>query len=111
MSTGRRISATTPLRDCPEGSVGLSFPLPISDRLDALVSLAEASGERTNRKELVASLILSAPVQGSELASNLRKYRQASAGEARTTGQGSGAVLTVAPRRPGPRPRSKAPRT
>lgn len=111
MSTGRRISATTPLRYCPEGSVGLSFPLPISDRLDALVSLAEASGERTNRKELVASLILSAPIQGPELASNLRKYRQASAGEARTAGQGSEAVLTVAPRRPGPRPRRKTPRT
>ena len=111
MSAGRRISATTPLRDCPEGSVGLSFPLPISDRLDALVSLAEASGERTNRKELVASLILSAPIQGPELASNLRRYRQASAGEARTAGQGSGAVLTLAPRRPGPRPRRKTPHT
>ncbi len=109
MSTRRRLSAATPLRDCPEGSVGLSFPLPISDRLDALVSLAEASGERTNRKELVAALILSAPSEGPELAQRLRSYRQASAGDAVLDGQETSAVLTIARRRPGPRPRRQIP--
>jgi hypothetical protein len=109
VSIRSRLSAVTPLRDCPESSVGLSFPLPISDRLDALVALAEASGERTNRKELVASLILAAPSQGPELARRVRRYRQASAGETLLAGQETAAVLTVARHRPGPRPRRQLP--
>lgn len=107
MTSRRRISATTPLRDCPESNVGLAFPLPISDRLDALVSFAEASGDRTNRKELLASLILAAPSEGHELVEALRKYRQSSAGEARLDGRDADTALTVSPRRPGPRPRKK----
>lgn len=107
MTGRRRISATTPLRDCPESNVGLAFSSPISDRLDALVSLAEGSGDRTNRKELLASLILAAPSAGHELVETLRKYRQSSAGEARLDGRHADTALTVSPRRPGPRPRKK----
>jgi hypothetical protein len=38
--------------------------VPISERLDDLVTLAEQTGERTNRKELIASLIVAAPTTG-----------------------------------------------
>jgi len=107
MTGRRRISATTPLRDCPESSVGLAFSAPISDRLDALVSLAEANGDRTNRKELLASLILAAPSATHALVDTLGKYRQTSAGEARLDGQNTDTALTVSPRRPGPRPRKR----
>jgi hypothetical protein len=107
MTSRRRISAATPLRECPESNVGLALVLPISDRLDALVSLAETSGSRTNRKELLASLILAAPTDGEELAEAVRSYRRSSAGQARLDGEDGGSSLTVAPRRPGPRPRRR----
>ncbi len=85
----------------------MAFPLPISDRLDGLVSLAEASGERTNRKELLAALILAASSEGQALVEFLRKYRQSSAGEARLDGRDADTALTVTARRPGPRPRRR----
>ena len=103
----QRISATTPLRECPERSVGLALAAPISDRLDALVSLAEVSGSRTNRKELLASLILAAPADGDELAETVRSYRRSSAGQACLGAGDTADSLTVTPRRPGPRPRRK----
>jgi hypothetical protein len=106
MNAGR-ISATTPLRECPERNVGLALAAPISDRLDALVALAEESGGRTNRKELMASLILAAPADGDELAEAVRSYRRSSAGQARLDGESTTDPLTVTPRRPGPRPRKK----
>jgi hypothetical protein len=107
MPTRRRISAGTPLRECPESNVGLALASPISDRLDVLVSLAEASGGRTSRKELMASLILATRADGEELAKAVRNYRRSSAGEARLDGADSARSLAVIPRRPGPRPRRK----
>ncbi len=107
MTAQRRISADTPLRDCPEGSVGLAFPLPISDRLDALVALAEAVGDRTNRKELLASLILAAPATGQELSAAIKRFRRATAREARLDGRTGDSTVPLRLRRPGPRPRKK----
>ena len=46
------------LMNCSESKIGLSLPSPLSERLDQLVRLAEGVGERTTRKEVVASLIL-----------------------------------------------------
>jgi hypothetical protein len=103
------ISATTPLRECPESNVGLALAWPISDRLDALVTLVDASGGRTNRKELLASLILAAPPDGDQLAEAVRRYRRSLAGEARLDGRDADTTVTVFPRRPGPRPRQKHP--
>ena len=109
MASEHRISASTPLRECRESNVGLALAWPISERLDALVTLAEANGERTNRKELLASLILAAPSEGDELVAAVRRYRQSSAGEARLGGGDANTEVTVYPRRPGPRPRRKQP--
>ena len=107
MTNRRRISAITPLRECPERNVGLALTAPISDRLDALVALAELGGDRTNRKELLASLILAAPADGDELAEAVRNYRRSSAGQARLNAGDVADFLTVVQRRPGPRPRRK----
>lgn len=107
MAKGQRISATTPLRECPESNVGLALSWPISDRLDALVSLAEGGGDRTNRKELLASLILAAPPDGDALIGAVRRYRQSSAGDARLNATDAETEVTVPPLRPGPRPRRK----
>lgn len=105
MSKRRRIAADTPLRSCPERNVGMALCDPISDRLDRLVSLAEASFDRTSRKELLASLILAAPTDGPALVELLRAFRQSTAEQARVDGGESGAPLTASDRRPGPRPR------
>lgn len=105
MSKRRRIASDTPLRNCPERNIGMALCDPISDRLDDLVSLAESSFDRTTRKELVASLILAAPTDGTSLLELLRSYRQSTAEQARLDGRESGTPLTASERRPGPRPR------
>lgn len=109
MARSPQIKATTLLRECVESSVGLALVPPISDRLDSLVALAEASGDRTNRKELLASLILAAPSDGEVLAEVVRRYRRCSVGEARLDRQDADFEVTVTRRRPGPRPRKKHP--
>lgn len=105
MSKRRQIAADTPLPSCPEHNVGLALCDPISDRLDRLVSFAEASFDRTSRKELVASLILAAPTDGAALLEMVRIYRQSDAGQARLDGREAGTPLTPTEHRPGPRPR------
>ena len=105
MNTDRPISATTQLRDCPEGNVGLALVRPISDRLDELVTLTEKSGDRTSRKELIAALILAAPPDGHSLAKVLKQYRLASAGDSRLGDVSQGEIRAASPMRPGPRPR------
>lgn len=107
MTTRRRISADTPLPECPEKRIGLSLPAPISDRLDDLVTLAEETGERTNRKELVASLILAAPPVGEDVALLLHAYRRAKARAARLSGSSDEPTVPIRSHRPGPRPRRR----
>lgn len=105
MSKRQRIAADTPLRSCPERNVGMALCDPISDRLDRLVALAEGSFDRTSRKELLASLILAAPPEGTALVEMLRAYRQSTAEQARLDEGTAGVPLTSSDRRPGPRPR------
>ena len=105
VSKRRRIAADTPLRNCPERNIGMALCDPISDRLDDLVSLAESSFDRTTRKELVASLILAAPTDGTALLELLRSYRQSTAEQARLDEREAGTPLIASERRPGPRPR------
>jgi hypothetical protein len=69
-----QIPPQTPLPCCPERSVGLSLPVPITARIDLLVELAEQASERTSRKEIVAACILGAPDGADELVRWLRIY-------------------------------------
>jgi len=94
----------TLLPSCPERSVGLSLPLPISARLDLLVALAEQVGERTSRKEIVAACILGSPDGAEELVRWLRIYRRSPAVSVYTSGSAL-EDLELRPARPGPRPR------
>lgn len=107
MTGQRRIFAHVRLRECPEQSIGLALPVPISDRVDSLVALAEAAGERTNRKELIASIILAVAPDGAEITSTLRKYRHATARDALVNLGGKVNTISLRPRRPGPRPRRR----
>jgi len=94
----------TPLPSCPERSVGLSLPLPISARIDLLVALAEQVGERTSRKEIVAACILGAPDGAEELVRWLRIYRRSPADSVYTSGSKL-EDLELGSARPGPRAR------
>ena len=103
MSEDDTIPGATPLADCPEVTVGLALPSPLSERLDRMVSIAERAGERTSRKELVSSLLLNAPLEGNELSELVRALRLATAQDALP---GTSEVVVKA-RRPGPRSRAQ----
>ena len=75
-----------PVPALPFDSVGLSLPLPISARIDLLVALCEQTGERTSRKEIVATCILGAPDGAEELVRWLRLYRRSPAVSVYTSG-------------------------
>ena len=105
LASHRRVSGSTPLRDCSEANIGVAVPWPLSDRLDGLVTRVEGAAERTSRKELLAALILAAPIEVAELGAMLRHYRQAIAGQARMDGCAVDAIMPVSVRRPGPRRR------
>ena len=107
MTTRRRISADTLLPECPEKRIGLALPAPISDRLDELVRRVEATGERTNRKELLASLILAAPKDGQDVSTLLRTYRQSEARAARLDTNSDEPTIPIRSYPPGPRPRRR----
>jgi hypothetical protein len=100
-----QIPPQTPLPCCPERSVGLSLPVPITARIDLLVELAEQAGERTSRKEIVAACILGAPDGADELVRWLRIYRSSPADSVYPSGPKLGEALELQPTRPGPRPR------
>ena len=57
--------------------IGIDLPIPLSRRLDDLVDLAERARERTNRQELIASLILTTPATPKDLLRLLTSYRTA----------------------------------
>jgi hypothetical protein len=71
------------LRACPQRQAGMAWPIPIHARLDELVEIArDQAGRETNRKELVAALLLAAPTEAETLDEIIRRYRLATAREA-----------------------------
>ena len=96
---------TDPLRRADQAQINISVAAPLNARLDALVSLAEAAGENTSRKEIVSALLLEAPEDGDALAERLRRFRQASVGDAFVAGFDDSFFLDLGPRGPGPRKR------
>ena len=100
-----RIPPETPLPACPERPIGLSLPHPISVRLDLLLELVEQAGERTSRKELIASLIYAAADDAEELIRWLHLYRTGRADSVYPSSNAPAQVLEPQPGRPGPRPR------
>lgn len=107
MTDGNQAAEAAPLRNCPEQRVGLALPAVLSDRVDALVALAEEAGERTTRKELIAALILNASSNQGEIAALLRRYRLATVKSALIAARQPSASFLPLPRKPGPRPRHK----
>lgn len=106
MTTPHRLDPDSPLRGASERSIGLSLPGPLSARVDALVKLVEDHGERTDRKELIAAMILAATEDPEDLSAAIRDYRRASIRDALLDVQRAQSAIDMPPRKPGPRPRS-----
>lgn len=102
------IPGDLPLMRCPQGQAGLSLPVPINQRIDRLCDLADRKGMNASRKDLVAALVLAAPVDPRKLAKLIERYRTAPAREASIGPGEEENVLTLRPRKPGPKPRGVA---
>ena len=67
--------------------IGMPVPSPLAGRLDLLLRIAAEGGAATTRKDLLAALILDAPIHGAKLAAKLRKYWHATVADAVIAGQ------------------------
>ncbi len=106
MKPKRQINADTPLRKSPECTVGLQLPIPLSVRVDDLVTLAEQASERTSRKEVIAALIYAAPTDQATLSRIIRCYREARARDA-PIGDCTASRISLPSHKPGPRRRKE----
>ena len=99
------IPPTHPLRDCPSQQVSFSWPTPVDRRLDELVGLARDAARDTNRKEMLAALVLAAPSEPLALDEVVKTYRLATARDAlvRPESVEKDNVLVLPKNRPGPR--------
>jgi hypothetical protein len=98
-----RLDLSEKLIEAEETNAAVDWPVAIHHRVDELVALAVAEGERTTRKELVAALVLAAPESGEDLGKLLRSYRKGVARDALINVSKGENVVEL--RRPGPGPR------
>lgn len=100
------VPGDTRLRDSQDKAVSIRWPIALDKRLDDLVDRANASGENTSRRELLAALLLDADHTGEELGYLLRTYRTAAADQAPLeVDRDDGNVLSFEAHKPGPRTR------
>lgn len=108
MDSKRDIEPGDLLRETAERPIGVTVPVPLSQRLDGLVIRAEEAGARVYRKDLVAALILAAPETPEELLALFTRYRQARAVDAALADGEAGDVLRLERAKPGRRPRRQS---
>lgn len=101
------VSPEARLSECPSRHITLAIPGPLSERLDKLVELADMEGARTNRSELLASLLLAAPEEAADLADAVIAFRKARARDAAVSGD-LAAVLQLSRHQPGPRRKARS---
>jgi hypothetical protein len=96
------LAADQLVRDCPQKQAAVSWPLPVDVRLDELLAQAEAAGENTSRKELVAAIITATKVTDAQLSRLIRRYRTAKVRDLVFLPEGEN-VVPFRKHRPGPR--------
>lgn len=74
--------ADTRLVASKDRQLGFRWPLALDQRLDALVERANDAGEKANRREVLAALLLAADPSGEQLGAMLRAFRTATVAEA-----------------------------
>lgn len=92
------------LKNSQKRTTSVQWPEAVDDRLEALLGLAVAAGERVSRAELLAMLVAEAPLNGRQIGERVRAYRQLLPDEFSQTTTQVGELPVV--RRPGPRRRS-----
>ena len=100
------IAAHARLRDCKDRQVSFQWEIALDQRLDDLVSRATSAGERTNRRELLATLLLHTHYSGEELGKMLRRYRTANVADALlepSSASDEASVIEFIAHGPGPR--------
>jgi hypothetical protein len=100
--TATPLAADQLVRECPQKQAAVSWPLPIDARLDELLAQADAAGENTSRKELVAAIIASTTVTDAQLGRMLRRYRRAKVRDLVSLPEGVN-VVPFTKHKPGPR--------
>jgi hypothetical protein len=100
--TDTPLAADQLVRDCPEKQAAVAWPLPVDARLDELLAQAEAAGENTSRKELVAAIIALTTVTDAQLGRLLRRYRRAKVRDLISLPEGEN-VVPFMKHKPGPR--------
>jgi hypothetical protein len=75
--------------------IGILVEAPLAGRLELLVEAAEAAGITTTRKDLIAALVLDAPVEGAKLAKRLARYWHATVSDAVIPGMPADPVLAL----------------
>ena len=68
------VTANEVLATAEEYRIGMPVPSPLAGRLDLLLQIVNERHQHTWRKDLIAALILDAPIKGSDLAAILHKY-------------------------------------
>lgn len=94
-----------PLRDCPSQTISISWPTPVDRRLDELVSIARDAARDTNRREMLAALVLAASPDPEHVDTLLKEYRLATARDALIEPEAveEDNVIRLPKHRPGPR--------
>ncbi|MEE9415201.1 MAG: hypothetical protein V3V01_07945 [Acidimicrobiales bacterium] len=69
------------VEQCAERNAGVSWPIPLDARLDAILEIARDDGTRTTRKELIAAMLFDFEPDPDYIADVLRRYRRARVAE------------------------------
>jgi hypothetical protein len=75
--------------------IGMLVASPLSGRLSLLVTVARDSGIRTNRKDVLAALVLASPTEGRKLAVALERYWHGTVSDALIPGLSEDPVRNV----------------
>ncbi|MCA1833896.1 MAG: hypothetical protein LC750_14445 [Actinobacteria bacterium] len=96
------LAADQQVKDCAQKQAAVAWPLPVDMRLDQLLAQADAAGENTSRKELVAAIISTTTLTDAQLGKVLRRYRTAKVRDLLPVPAGENVVPFIK-RKPGPR--------
>jgi len=101
------IGSSSKLVDSPDKQPGFRWPLAVDQLLDGLVESANGAGADTNRKELIASLVVaSRTVSGERMGKMVRQYRTMTVRQA--LGESDNSVVRLVHHGPGPRRRASS---
>lgn len=95
-----RIDQDALVLDVATKQPGLRWPIPVDARLDGLVTAANTAGAATNRKELLAALVVAAPARPASLRDAVIKLRVTTVRETALNGSASESYVLRKPGRP-----------